>query len=132
MTRACVGIDPSLSATGVASGPEDHGSIDRFTVTTKPDDPKRLATIYDAVFWLASDGYRLAVIEDLPMHAKRAGPPGMQKGVIRLACTTAGLPSLPVPAATLKKFATGKGNATKADMRMAWFQRAGFDVRDDN
>jgi len=32
----------------------------------------------------------------------------------------------------LKRYATGKGNATKADMRMALFQRAGLDVRDDN
>ena len=32
----------------------------------------------------------------------------------------------------LKKFATGNGNATKADMRMALYQRAGLDVSDDN
>jgi hypothetical protein len=66
------------------------------------------------------------------MHAKSAGLTGMAQGVIRLACINADLPYVTVPAATLKKFATGKGNATKADMRMAWFQRAGFDVRDDN
>ena len=37
-----------------------------------------------------------------------------------------------VTPSTLKKFATGRGNATKPDMRMALFQRAGIDERDDN
>lgn len=33
---------------------------------------------------------------------------------------------------TLKKFATGRGNATKGDMRVAWLTRRGEDCRDDN
>ena len=37
-----------------------------------------------------------------------------------------------VTPSTLKKFATGRGNATKPDMRMALYQRAGVDCRDDN
>lgn len=37
-----------------------------------------------------------------------------------------------IPPATLKKYATGRGNATKPDMRMALFTRKGLDLRDDN
>lgn len=123
-----VGIDPSLSATGVAI---ESGA---WTIATKASEEGRLAHIYQrlnatlATTW--GDG--LAVLEDLPTHAHGAGLTGMAQGVIRLACLNTGTPYLTVPAATLKKYATGKGNATKADMRMAWFQRAGEDVRDDN
>lgn len=42
------------------------------------------------------------------------------------------VPYAVVPPSTLKKYAAGKGNATKADMRMALYQRTGLDLRDDN
>lgn len=123
-----IGIDPSLSSTGVAI---ESGA---WTIHTDAGDPVRLQHIYQRVnATLASAwGDGLAVIEDLPSHAKSAGLTGMAQGVIRLAAINCGVPYLTVPAASLKKYATGKGNATKADMRMAWYQRAGEDVRDDN
>lgn len=125
---AVIGIDPSLAATGVAT---ETGA---WTITTKAGDAARLQHIYQRInATLASAwGDGLAVVEDLPTHAHGAGLTGMAQGVIRLAIINNGMPYITVPAATLKKYATGKGNATKADMRMAWFQRAGDDVRDDN
>ncbi|MEV4458494.1 hypothetical protein [Microbispora sp. NPDC049633] len=42
------------------------------------------------------------------------------------------VPYAVVPPSVLKKYATGKGNATKPDMRMALFQRFEIDERDDN
>lgn len=123
-----IGIDPSLSATGVAHDGQS------WTIRTEPSDPLRLQVIYQRLnaTLAATWGTGLAVIEDLPMHAKSAGLTGMAQGVIRLAAINTGTPYVTVPAATLKKYATSKGNATKADMRMAWYQRAGEDVRDDN
>ncbi len=127
-----IGIDPSLAATGVAAA--DGTS---WTIATKAGDPDRLAVIYQRINATAAgatlrDDDAMAVIEDLPAHAHGAGLTGMAQGVIRLALINNGLPYVTVAAATLKKYATGKGNATKADMRMAWFQRTGEDVRDDN
>lgn len=129
-----LGIDPSLSATGIAAGPMPDGTTDHYTVRTEAGDPARLYTIHTAVTVQATcpDRCTLAVVEDLPTHAHGAGLTGMAQGVIRLALYDADVPYVTVPAATLKKFATGKGNATKADMRMAWYQRVGEDVRDDN
>ena len=56
----------------------------------------------------------------------------MAQGVVRYILVHTGTRYVTVTAATLKKFATGRGNATKPDMRMALYQRAGIDLRDDN
>lgn len=122
-----IGLDPSLASTGIASDTET------YTVTTKADDPTRLAKIYNAVYCQLTTGRpTLAIIEDLPKHAQGAGLTGMAQGVIRLACLDADVPYVLVTAASLKKYATGNGSASKADMRMAWYQRTGEDIRDDN
>jgi Holliday junction resolvasome RuvABC endonuclease subunit len=93
----------------------------------------RLLTLYN---WLSrvvrKERPDYAVIEDLPTHANGAGITGMVQGIVRLVLLEARLPYIAVTAATLKKFATGRGTATKADMRMELYKRAGLDVRDDN
>lgn len=126
-TTAIVGIDPSLTATGIADANGD-------THTIRTDDltgDQRLVRIHDRVTDLC-DGARLAVIEDLPAHAMAAGKTGMAQGVVRLALLLARAQIITVTPATLKKYATGSGNATKSDMRMALYQRTGLDLRDDN
>ena len=128
MTDRIIGIDPSLSATGIATPSE------AYTVATEASDPQRLVKIHTAARIALIEGGRahLAVIEDLPTHAHGAGLTGMAQGVIRLALVQFGVPYVAVTAATLKKFATGSGNANKSDMRMALYKRAGLDIRDDN
>lgn len=122
-----LGLDPSLCATRVAAGGRS------WTITTNSDDPRRLDVIYRGVLAAVEEAAPvLTVIEDLPSHARTAGLTGMAQGALRLALLHKGVPCVTVPPATLKKYATGKGNSTKPDMRVAWLQRAGFDVRDDN
>jgi len=128
-----IGIDPSLTGTGIAtySG----------TATIHGEGDQRLKAIYKAIHTAATPFLRrpgldplrtLAVIEDLPTHGQGAGKTGMAQGVVRLALIDAGADYVLLTPATLKKFATGKGNATKPDMRMALYKRAGLDLRDDN
>lgn len=121
------GLDPSLSATGLA---------DRFgrlhVLKQKPaDGDRRLCYIKGSVRDMSA-GSDLVVMEDLPKNAMAAGVTGMVQGVIRELFQDLDVPYIAVTPATLKKFATGKGNAKKPDMRQAWLEFSGEDVADDN
>lgn len=127
LRRYIIGIDPSLAATGIATREQ------QWTVNTRAKGDDRLQSIYRSIMAGIHRGNdTLAVVEDLPTGAHGAGKTGMAQGVVRLALLEAKVPYVTVPAATLKKYATGRGNATKPDMRMALYQRADLDLRDDN
>lgn len=121
------GLDPSLSATGLAD------TVGRLHVLKqKPaDGDRRLTLIKKGVVDLTA-GSDLVVMEDLPRNAMAAGVTGMVQGVIRETFQDRGIPYITVTPATLKKFATGKGNAKKPDMRRAWLEYTGEDEADDN
>lgn len=124
-----IGLDLSITATGIALW---DGHTDTIKAAKWGGD-WRLVNIRKHVLTHAlTPRAHLVVIEDLPTHAHGAGITGMVHGVVRELLLDNGIPYVLVPPASLKKYATGKGNATKADMRMALFQRAGVDLRDDN
>lgn len=123
-----LGIDPSLTATGIAW----EGGLLTAHTTAKQTHGDRLDLIYRRVRSCTNAQTTLAVVEDLPTHAHGAGLTGMAQGVVRLALAHDEVPMLVVTAASLKTFATGKGNAGKADMRMELYKRAGLDIADDN
>lgn len=135
MTGRVVGLDLSLTATGIAAA---SGTL--HTITSKPDDGtiagrlNRMADIEQAICRHLDD-LRLVVIEG-PAFSSGAVPgshlrAGLWWEVVRTVVLHYA-PVAEVTPTTLKKFATGRGNATKADMRVAMLQRAGLDVRDDN
>lgn len=123
-----IGIDPSISATGVA---EADGTLSTVKTTLKMGDGERLVILYRSLVAMSA-GADFAVIEDLPTHAMSAGLTGRAQGIVRMTLALWNVPYVAVPPATLKKFATGKGNAKKDAMRQAWLEYSGEDNADDN
>jgi Holliday junction resolvasome RuvABC endonuclease subunit len=123
------GLDLSITATGIAD-------INGVTSTVGGDaklGDNRLVKIRTAVSHLAAGGgIDVAIIEDLPRGGMGGATTGMVQGVVRELLTRLGVPYILVSPATLKMYATGKGTATKSDMRMKLFQRFGIDIPDDN
>jgi Holliday junction resolvasome RuvABC endonuclease subunit len=124
-----IGLDLSITATGIAL---PDGTT--RTIASKAKGDARLTDICIEVAKAAADeDVALVVIEELPpIRANSLALTGMVQGVVRLLLMELNLPYALVPPASLKKYATGRGNATKPDMRMALFQRAQLDLRDDN
>lgn len=123
-----VGLDLSMTATGIAWC---DGST--YTVANKETGDRRLLMICQEIaISVEGRSIDLVVIEDLPTHAKSAGITGMVHGVARAYLLRLGVPYVTVPPATLKKFATGRGNAGKPEMAVALFKRFGVELADDN
>lgn len=125
-TLRILALDLSITATGFAL---PDGQTGTFKGPWKGD--WRLVAIKTAVASHA-DGVDLAVIEDLPTHAKSAGITGMVHGAVRTALMECGIPYVLITPATLKAYATGKGNADKTAMAIAALKRADREFPDDN
>lgn len=119
-------LDLSIAATGYAL---PDGQTGTFKGPWKGD--WRLVAIKTAVAG-HTDAIDIAVIEDLPTHAKAAGITGMVHGAVRAVLLEAGVPYVLITPATLKAYATGKGNADKTAMAIAALKRAGREFGDDN
>lgn len=123
-----IGLDLSLTATGIAY-PDGHTS----TIKTRPaDGDQRLVAIADTIAAACLLRPDLVVVEDLPTHAKSAGITGMVHGAARVVLRRHGVPYVLVPPATLKAYATGKGNADKTAMAIAALRRFDREFADDN
>jgi Holliday junction resolvasome RuvABC endonuclease subunit len=123
-----VGLDLSMTATGVAL--PDGGTL---TVKPKGTGDRRLVVLRDTLSHLLS-GADLAVVEDMParLQANAAKAVGFVHGTVRTLLLDLQIPYAVVSPATLKAYATGKGNADKTAMAIAALKRAGLEFGDDN
>lgn len=122
-----VGLDLSVAATGTC---DRDGKL--FTIKPGFKGDWRLVEIRDCIELMVG-GCDLVVIEELPpVRAHALGILGMVHGAVRSMLMMDNIRYALAPPTVLKKYATGRGQATKPDMRMALFQRTDLDVRDDN
>lgn len=143
MTPRVVGLDLSLSSTGIAL-PDGHIITHGYSLpkdATVAERVARITHLRERVLTAVMHGpwqphpdgggrqqlTDLVVVEGFsfgsPQGATEAGGLGW---TLRIALTEARVPFAVVPPSTLKKFATGKGNAGKDDMKLAALQRFGL------
>jgi len=135
VTRPVMGLDPSLTGTGVALGLSLTSTIStKTTANTIPARLARINRIVTAVCQVLPER-ALVVIEGPSFGREQRGLAHLRAGLwwsLVGELAAAGCSVVEVPPKTLKKFATGSGAASKADMRMAAFKRFGVDNPDDN
>lgn len=128
-------LDLSLTATGWAWR-DDTGK--KLAGTLKPKKmagPERLAWVRDKVLDLLDEsGATLVVIEGYSFGSKGRAVfnVGELGGVIRCALHDAGVEFVEVAPSTLKKYATGRGNAPKDEVLVAAVRRLGYGGADNN
>lgn len=130
-----VAADLSITATGIALR---DGSV--ITVGGKPVlGDQRLILIEDALIKALGldhdeDEERadLLVVEGAVARSHTAYISGQLHGIVKRLCLRHGMTFVFVPPATLKAYATGKGNSDKTQMALAALKRAGAEFRDDN
>lgn len=124
MTNA-TGVDLSWRSTGIAWG---HLAVDTFTTDTTATDLERAHRLALDVCALTAEADACA-IEAGVARSHAAWRSGFLHGVVRhmLADVRPHLLVLDVPPATLKTFATGRGNADKTAMVIAARDRLGYD-----
>jgi crossover junction endodeoxyribonuclease RuvC len=124
-TLKIVGIDPSLTGTGIAILP----SHDIYTIKSKQRGAKRLIEIRDAIQKIITDA-SLVVIENYAYcRANQAHQIGELGGIIRVLLAESGVKWITVAPAQLKKFATGKGNTKKEHILQQVYKRWGVECR---
>ena len=149
LVRRIVGVDPSLSCTGIAV--MDDATPKTSTVESKLRGPARLAEIAHRVICRALDepeeggrlwdfsryGARpstLVLIEGYSFGSRnsQAHALGELGGILRLAFWQAKLPYVEIPPSMLKKFATGKGNSDKRTVAVEVVKRWGFEAETED
>ena len=135
--KTVAGIDLSYSGTGVIVIDESGKTLVRETIetTTAMQGRQRLTKIGDTVVCLIKPFDPLIIVKEGPAHNARFGVhlAGQVHGAVDYAMEKAGMP-VPLAAAppTLKKFATGRGQGEKGDIKLWIFDKWHEKFSDNN
>lgn len=124
-------LDMSLTAPGYCDG-EDCGTL---KVPAKLRGMPRIQWIKaEAIGRPRIAGVHLVVIEGYSFGSKGAAVINIGElgGVIRHSLWSQSIPYVEIPPSCLKKYATGKGNASKDDVLQAGVMRSGHTFTDNN
>lgn len=123
-----VGVDPSLTATGIC-----HPDGSTETLKTRDTGPERLSWLRDAIAQRVAEADVVA-IEGYSYGSKGRAVVSIGElgGVLRLWLYEYGPPYVEIPPACLKRYATGRGNASKDDVLQAAVMRSGHVFVDNN
>lgn len=131
--RFFVGVDPSLTATGLVKLNRKGELVERATITTSPK-----LSIYQRVDLIAIEtrkfcaGETLAIVET--PYSGMSGKTTAQLAVLGFnirACLHP-IPFLNVTPSQVKQFATGSGTSHKSAMMMAVLKKWDYEPKDDN
>jgi Holliday junction resolvasome RuvABC endonuclease subunit len=118
-----LGLDLSLTSTGVCL---PDGATYRIRTRSKDGD-RRLPVIRDRIrAELTQHRPHLAVIEDLPIHARGSGITAHVHGIVKAELLDAGVSYALISPATLKSYACDHGRADKDRMAAAAYLAAGI------
>lgn len=138
-TSAYVGLDPSLTGFGVAAIGDEYWET-WLLKSTKRGIDRLLDLSYQLSDIFAEVGHRHPIgdvaVEDTVRASLSASALGELAGIVKMTCHTAltgpGKYPLRVPPTTLKKYATGRGNAKKPEVMLSVYKKWGVEILDDN
>lgn len=125
-----VGIDPSLSGTGLVILGEQGNVIEATSLKAgKEDDPLRFMKIAKRIKNHLNSYTDRVVIEGFSLHSRGAGVSSMYGigWIIRNMLEESHFKWTEAPPTSVKKFGSGKGNAKKEDLVLPVYKKWGFE-----
>ena len=128
-----MGVDPSISNTGIYYNDRDRMVVRSASGSGIKSD-ERLTAVRNVVANGIDDmdPVDLVVIEGYLNTSYSAGTTALLHGTLRSKFVDMGVPFIVIPPSSLKLFATGRGNASKTDMAVSAFKRAGMEFPDED
>lgn len=134
-----VGLDLSLTGTGICVKRQNEVAIETFKTTPKsaPNDLARLQLIVSEVMKRIPSDVTMVCVEDYftPTNRQQIGAAIKIVAlgtIVRMALYEAGIPFFVISPSQLKKFITGKGNSQKSLIIREVYKKYGYDCKDDN